>query len=349
MIIILEPKADRGRVEAELKALGLWTSRFESHHGGAEVLLVEPHSMAVDPGRIIAVEGVADVQVPTSSHPRLDARKGEPILFGDLAVGPGEAPVLMAGPCSIESREQIHEAAALVARAGGHFLRGGAFKPRTSPYSFQGHGRVALGWIREAADAHGLRVVTEVMSETEVEAVAAVADLVQIGSRNMQNYALLHAVGSAGKPVLLKRGMAASVDEWLLAAEHLLAAGAAGVVLCERGIQGADPATRNLLDLGAVALVRHQYGLPVVVDPSHATGRRDLVLPLGRAGLAAGAAGLLIEAHPNAAEARSDGPQALSPAELVALGETCFPAASPPRPSRARRPPEGAAPAQEAR
>ena len=324
MLIILDPRADRQRIKADLQGLGLWTERFESRHGGADALLVAPYSSAVDPAVIAAVEGVAEVQLPQSQHPRLDAQADEALDLGVCGIGPNAPPVLMAGPCSVESEEQIHAAAAIVAEAGGRMLRGGAFKPRTSPYSFQGHGRPALGWIRAAANAHGLGVVTEVMSEEEVDAVAAVADLVQIGSRNMQNYALLHAVGRAGRPVLLKRGMAATIDEWLLAAEHLLSTGAAGVALCERGVQGFDPRTRNFLDLGAVALVRHVHRLPVVVDPSHATGRRDLVPPLAKAALAAGAAGLLVEAHPHARTAKSDGPQALSPNELVALGASDF-------------------------
>jgi 3-deoxy-7-phosphoheptulonate synthase len=204
-------------------------------------------------------------------------------------------------------------------------LRGGAFKPRTSPYSFAGHGEVALDWMRLAADAHGLGVVTEVMSEHDVEAVAGVADLMQLGSRNMQNFALLRAVGRANKPVLLKRGMAATIDDWLLAGEHLLSSGAAGVIFCERGIHGFDPSTRNLLDLGAVAVLACSLGLPVVVDPSHAAGRRDLVPPLSRAALAAGAHGLLVEMHPHAERARSDGPQALDAAALQRLAQECLP------------------------
>ena len=211
-------------------------------------------------------------------------------------------------------------AAAYAAAAGARFLRGGAFKPRSSPYSFNGHGRQALDWLRAAARAHNLGVVTEVMSELEVETVAEVADLVQIGSRNMQNYALLSRVGRCARPVLLKRGMAATVEEWLLAGEHLLAAGCPGVVFCERGIHSFDPSTRNLLDLGAVAVLRHAYRLPVVVDPSHAAGRRDLVVALAKAAVACGAHGLIVESHPNPAAALSDGPQALLPEQLSALG-----------------------------
>ena len=176
-------------------------------------------------------------------------------------------------------------------RAGGRLLRGGAWKPRTSPYAFQGHGGEALAWLRQAANSHGLAVVTEVLGEADVEQVAEAADLVQIGSRNMQNFALLKAVGRTRRPVLLKRGRTATLAEWRAAAEHVLLAGADGVVFCERGIAGVDPETRNTLDLGAVAVLKHAYGLPVVVDPSHAAGRRDLIEPLARAALAAGADG----------------------------------------------------------
>jgi 3-deoxy-7-phosphoheptulonate synthase len=224
----------------------------------------------------------------------------------------------MCGPCSVESPEQIDRLAHALSGLGVAFLRGGAFKPRTSPYGFQGHGAQALGWLRAAAHTHGMRVVTEALSEADVDTVAEHADLVQIGSRNMQDFALLRAVGQAGLPVLLKRAVSATIDEWLLAAEHLLVHGAAGVVLCERGIRGFDPSTRNVLDLGAVAVL-HARGVPVLVDPSHAAGRRDLVPPLARAALAAGAAGLMIEVHDAPGQALSDGPQALHPTDLAAL------------------------------
>ena len=211
---------------------------------------------------------------------------------------------------------QIDAIAARLAPLGVTFLRGGAFKPRSSPYNFQGHGDPALSWMRDAATKYGLRVVTEVLSEHDVTAVAELADLIQIGSRNMQNFALLKRVGHVGKPVLLKRAMSATIDEWLLAAEYLLHHGSSGVVLCERGIRGFDPSTRNLVDLTAVALLANVHRLPVIVDPSHGTGRRDLILPLARAALAAGAAGVMIETHDDPGRALSDGPQALRAEEL---------------------------------
>jgi 3-deoxy-7-phosphoheptulonate synthase len=234
----------------------------------------------------------------------------------------GDAPrILAAGPCAVESQAQITAAAKMVAESGGQMLRGGAFKPRTSPYDFAGHGRPALEWLRQAADEHGLLVVSEILSERDVEAAAEWVDLVQVGSRNMSNFALLRALGEAGCTLLLKRGVAATLQEWRLAAEHALHAGAAGVVFCERGIKGFDPETRNTLDLAAVALLRSE-GHAVLVDPSHGVGRRDLIAPMSRAAIAVGASGLLLEAHPDARGALSDGAQALSHVELKQLAET---------------------------
>jgi 3-deoxy-7-phosphoheptulonate synthase len=198
-------------------------------------------------------------------------------------------------------------------------LRGSAYKPRSSPYAFQGHGAVALGWLRAAADRHRLAVVTEVLAAQDAARVAEVADLIQIGSRNMQNYPLLREVGRQKRPVLLKRGVAATIEEWLLSAEYCLLEGAPGVVFCERGVRAFDPSTRYLLDLGAVALLAHTLRLPVIVDPSHAAGRRDLIAPLARAGVAVGAHGVMVEIHDDPGGARSDGPQALRPAALVSL------------------------------
>lgn len=326
MLITLKKSADPKEVQRHLYRLGLWSQTLAPRtEGGAASLLVAPHSATIDPERVARVEGVAEVSLAKSPHPRVDelARRSHAIT-DQVSLGGDLPPVLMAGPCSVESEETALEAARIAKRAGAMLMRGGAFKPRTSPYSFQGAGRQALTWLRSAADAEGLGVVTEVMSEHEVEAVAEVADLMQIGSRNMQNYALLRAVGQLHKPVLLKRGMAATIDEWLQAGEHCMAAGASVVIFCERGIHSFDPSTRNLLDLSAVALLRHAYGLPVVADPSHATGRKDLVVPLAHAALAAGAHGLLVEAHPDPAQALSDGPQALDPDQLIALGQKVF-------------------------
>jgi 3-deoxy-7-phosphoheptulonate synthase len=219
----------------------------------------------------------------------------------------------------VESREQIETVAAAVARAGANVLRGGAFKPRTSPYAFQGLGIKGLELIRAAADRHGLAVVTEVLDPREVKAVAGYADMLQIGARNMQNFALLRAAGESGVPVLLKRGIAATVDEWLLAAEYVLVAGNAQVVLCERGIRSFDPATRNLIDVSVVPLLAELTHLPVIVDPSHGTGLARLVEPMALAGVAAGADGVMVEVHPDPPSAASDGQQSITPEQFATL------------------------------
>lgn len=233
------------------------------------------------------------------------------VRVGDVVVG-GSDPVLMAGPCSVESREQIMQCAEAVKEAGGHILRGGCFKPRTSPYSFQGHGLDALDWMAEAGRTFDLPIVTEVMAPGDVDAVAAKADILQIGARNMQNFPLLEAVGRADHPVLLKRGMHATIDEWLNAAEYILAEGNQQVILCQRGIRTFEPATRFTLDLTALPVAKERTHLPVIVDPSHASGKRRWVPPLAQGALAAGADGLIVETHPDPDEALSDGAQSLT-------------------------------------
>jgi 3-deoxy-7-phosphoheptulonate synthase len=235
-----------------------------------------------------------------------------------VAIG-GDNCTLIAGPCAVESEAQLLETAAYVAAAGVKLLRAGAFKPRTSPYDFQGLGEEGLRILRLARKQYGLGIVTEAMDEAGADMVAEYADVIQIGARNMQNYALLRHAGRLGKPVLLKRGPSATLKEWLLAAEYLLAEGNHQVMLCERGVRSYDTATRNLLDLSAVPLIRHLSHLPVLVDPSHGTGRRELVLPMARAAVAAGAHGLLVETHPRPEQALSDGAQSLYPDQLSQL------------------------------
>ena len=286
---------------------GLWVRRLESD--GRVQFYVEPGSARVDASALRSIHGVASVAEEQPPHPRVDAL-GETAEVGDVTIG-GDRPVVMAGPCSVESEEQIHDVAARLSDLGVSFLRGGAFKTRTSPYAFQGHGEPALGWLREAADANGLQVVTEVLSPEQASVLARATDLIQIGSRNMQNSSLLAAAAAEEKPILLKRGMAATIEEWLLAGEYCLIHGAPTVIFCERGIRSFDPSTRNLLDLGAVALLRTVHGLPVIVDPSHATGRRDLLRRLSLAAIAAGAAGVMVETHPDPGSALSDASQAL--------------------------------------
>jgi len=239
----------------------------------------------------------------------------------DLGIGAGEPVVVMAGPCSVESYEQARAVASRMAKLGLRVLRGGAFKPRTSPYSFQGLGIEGLRILRTVADEFGLFVITEALGVEHLEVVAEYADIIQIGSRNMQHYPLLWAVGETNKPVLLKRGFMSTVKEWFLAAEHIAHRGNERIILCERGIRTFETATRNTLDTNAIALAKRESPWPVIGDPSHATGRADLVIPAARAIIAAGADGLLVEVHPNPAAALSDPDQQLSLAELSVLVE----------------------------
>jgi len=240
------------------------------------------------------------------------------VRVGDIKVG-GSQVIVMAGPCSVESREQLMEAADAVKRAGAHMLRGGAYKPRTLPYSFQGLGEDGLKLLAEARDETKLPVVTEVMAPEDVELVDSYADVLQIGSRNMQNYPLLKKVGRVNKPVLLKRGMSSTIVEWLGCAEYILYEGNPDVVLCERGVRGFDNITRNTLDVAAVPVIHQVSPLPVIIDPSHGTGVRSLVSPMAKAGVAAGSDGLMIEVHPHPEKALSDGSQSLTPGEFKQL------------------------------
>lgn len=242
---------------------------------------------------------------------QMERRRTRPVaLTADLAVG-GRDVVVMAGPCAVESYEQTRLVARDVAQAGGRILRGGAFKPRTSPYSFQGLGPQGLEILRAVADEFGLLIVTEALGVEQLPLVAEHSDIVQIGSRNMQHYPLLWAVGELDKPVLLKRGFMSTIDEWLKAAEHVASRGNEQIILCERGIRTFETATRNTLDVNAIALVKQNTPFPVIADPSHATGRADLVTAAARSAVAAGADGLLVEFHPDPAAALSDADQAL--------------------------------------
>ena len=276
-----------------------------------------------------AVERMMPIKTPYKLVSRAFKAEDSSIVVGDalggspVAIG-GSAPVVIAGPCAVENREQLLSMARAVKAAGAHILRGGAFKPRTSPYQFQGLGIEGLRVLAEARGETGLPVVTEVMDPDLVERVSHYADLLQIGSRNMQNFPLLRAVGhnSYQRPILLKRGLASTIDEWLLAAEYIVAAGNPNVILCERGIRSFDPHTRNVLDLSCVPLLRELTYLPIIVDPSHATGRRELVPSMARASIAAGADGLMLEVHADPEHALCDGPQALTPAQLYLVLHT---------------------------
>jgi 3-deoxy-7-phosphoheptulonate synthase len=318
MIIVMRPHAaDEEILAVEASIASLELTAHVSR--GAERTIVgvigAPDDKEALRAQFVQLDGVEQVILISRAY-KLVSREAKPeptivrvregVTFG------GETLALAAGPCSIESREQVLLTAQAVAAAGANLLRGGAFKPRTSPYAFQGLGQSGLEFMREAADRNGLAIVTEVVDPRDVELVAAHADMMQIGARNMQNFTLLREVGYARKPVLLKRGISATIDEWLMAAEYVYAAGTHDIVLCERGIRSYDTHTRNLLDLAAVAVLRTLTHLPVIVDPSHATGVRSLVLPMSLAAVAAGADGLIIEVHPTPATAKSDGAQSLT-------------------------------------
>ncbi len=276
----------------------------------------------VDGSRLAALPGVLEIIHVTKPYKQV-SREWKPDdtlvpLPGGLAIG-GEDVVVMAGPCSVETEEQILTAARQVREAGATVLRAGAFKPRSSPYAFQGLGVAGLRMLARAREETGLLLVTEAMDPEGAELVAEVADIIQVGARNMQNYSLLKKVGRLKKPVLLKRGLAATITELLLSAEYILNEGNPHVILCERGVRGFDSATRNLFDLSAVPVVHHLSHLPIIADPSHGTGHRDMVTPMARAAVAAGADGLLVEVHPDPERALSDGAQSLYPEQFARM------------------------------
>jgi 3-deoxy-7-phosphoheptulonate synthase len=273
------------------------------------------------------VEKAMRVLSPYKLVARVEGGPRHVVRIGDVAIG-GEAITVMAGPCSVESEESLDRIARAAFASGARILRGGAYKPRTSPYAFRGLGEEGLRILRRVADELGMKVVTEVMTVDAVAKVAAHADILQIGARNMQNFDLLLEVGRAGKPVLLKRGMAATVEEFLMAAEYILSEGNENVILCERGIRTFETATRFTLDINAVPLLALQSRLPIVVDPSHATGRWDLVIPAARAAIAAGADGLIVEVHDDPARAASDGGQSLKPKRFGELMKEIAPIAA---------------------
>ena len=275
----------------------------------------------VDLALFEVMEGVKEAHRIASPY-KLASRNFRPggtvVKVRGVEIG-GDSVVAMAGPCSVESREQIERSAEAVARAGATVLRGGAFKPRSSPYAFQGLGEDGLEMLRAAADRNGLAVVSEVMDQTQIALVAQYADILQVGARNMQNFNLLRELGRQRKPVLLKRGVAATIEELLLSAEYILAGGNYDVILCERGIRTFETYTRNTMDISAIPVVKKLSHLPIVADPSHGTGRRDKVAPMARAAVAAGADGILVEVHPDPDHALSDGAQSLRPDQFQEL------------------------------
>ncbi|HZS13654.1 MAG TPA: 3-deoxy-7-phosphoheptulonate synthase [Candidatus Dormibacteraeota bacterium] len=323
MIIVMKSgasKADIDRVCARVEARGLKTHLSTGEDRTViGVIGHDPFSLRDAFTHDEAVEDVVRITKPFKLSGR-EWRTTDSVitLTGGVQIGGGQV-VVMAGPCSVESEEMLLETAHAVRSAGGHILRGGAFKPRTSPYSFQGLGRLGLAHLARARAETGMPVVTEVMTPSEVEFVSEAADIVQIGARNMQNYDLLREVGRQPKPVLLKRGLSSTIEEWLLSAEYVLSQGNYDVILCERGIRTFETATRNTLDIAAVPLLKELSHLPVIVDPSHATGKWSLVHATARAAVAAGADGIMVEVHPRPDEALSDGPQSLTPQNFAAL------------------------------
>jgi 3-deoxy-7-phosphoheptulonate synthase len=275
----------------------------------------------MDPVDFEVMEGVKECHRIVSPY-KLASRhfrpQGTVVKIGSVEIG-GPHVVTMAGPCSVESRDQIEKVADIVASEGAQVMRGGAFKPRSSPYSFQGMGEEGLKLMREAANRRGLLVVSEVMDQTQLPLLCAYADLLQVGARNMQNFNLLREIGKLRKPVVLKRGISATIEELLLAAEYIMSGGNYDVILCERGIRTFETYTRNTMDISAIPVVKKLSHLPILGDPSHGTGRRDLVLPMARAAVAAGADGLLVEVHPDPDHAVSDGAQTLTPPQFTEM------------------------------
>ena len=322
MLVLLEPGASEAAandIAARLRMFGLSVHRTECD--GQTRLGAVGDISTVDWDAVRRWPGVADtrrIPPPFKLVSRAFRPRDTVITVGRCAIG-SEQLALMAGPCSVEGEAQAFAIAEAVARAGATIMRGGAYKPRTSPYSFQGLGEEGLKILRRAADAFGLAVVTEVMDSQQVPLIARYADILQVGARNMQNFALLHEVGHVEKPVLLKRGLASTIEEWLMSAEHIVSQGNRQVILCERGIRTFETYTRNTLDLNAIPVVKELSHLPVIVDPSHGTGIRDKVAPMARAAIAAGADGLIVEVHHDPDHALSDGAQSLYPAQYREL------------------------------
>jgi len=323
MIIVMKSgasRADIDRVCGKVEARGLKTHLSEGEDRTViGVIGHDPFSVKDAFTHDPSVEEVVRITRPYKLSGR-EFRSADTVarLGNGLTIG-GDEVVLMAGPCSVEGGEMLLETARAVRDGGGHILRGGAFKPRTSPYAFQGLGREGLRHLAEARRQTGLPVITEVMTPSEVETVAEVADIVQIGARNMQNFDLLREVGRHPRPVMLKRGLSNTIEEWLLSAEYVLSQGNYNVILCERGIRTFETMTRNTLDIACVPLLEELSHLPVIIDPSHGTGRWSLVGACARAAIAAGADGVMIEVHPRPDEALSDGPQSLTPQNFAAL------------------------------
>jgi len=323
MIIVMAQGASEDQIEKVIAALTL--KGYDAHRSTGTTRTVvgavgtgrtplDPREFEILPG----VQEVIRITEPFKLAGRSFQAEDTVITLKDVLIG-GREIVVMAGPCAVESEEQIEILAGAVARSGARILRGGAFKPRTSPYAFQGLGEEGLRYLRGAADRHGLLVITEVMDAGQVDLVARHADILQVGARNMQNFHLLKELGRARAPVLLKRGLSATIQEWLLSAEYIMAGGNRRVLLCERGIRTFENYTRNTMDISAIPIVKKLSHLPVVADPSHGTGLRDKVIPMARAAVAAGADGIMVEVHHDPETALSDGPQSIYPEQFTEL------------------------------
>ena len=322
MVVVMEERASEDQIQHVIATLV--EKGFDVHRStGAlkTVLGAVGGNREFDSGLLQVMDGVQQVLRITEPY-KLASRTFKPertlVSMGDFRIG-GDEVIVMAGPCSAETEEQVEASAETVAAAGAKMLRGGAFKPRSSPYSFQGLGEDGLKMLRAACDHHDLKLVTEVMDVSQIDLVERHADMLQVGARNMQNYSLLRELGRRRTPILLKRGISATIEEWLLSAEYILSGGNTEVVLCERGIRTFETYTRNTLDISAIPVIHKLSHLPIVADPSHGTGLRNKVAPMARAAVAAGADGLIIEVHPDPDRARSDGAQSMFPDQFERL------------------------------
>ena len=324
MLIVMQPDASASDIERVLEIIGTLGFRGHTMPGETRTAIgITGNKGSIDPAHFENLPGVADAIRVTKPYKLIskDLRPERSVVrVGNAEIGGGEL-ALIAGPCAVESYEQVFSVAEAVAAAGAKFFRGGAFKPRTSPYAFQGKGEDGLKLLAEVRERFGLNIVTEAMDERGLDLVERYGDCIQIGARNMQNFSLLKYAGQTRKPILLKRGMSATLDEFLLAAEYIMAEGNYDVILCERGIRTFADHARNTLDLSIVPAIQRSSHLPIIIDPSHATGHNYMVTPLARAGIAVGADGLIVEVHPCPEEALCDGAQALTPMQFKDLAQ----------------------------
>jgi 3-deoxy-7-phosphoheptulonate synthase len=321
MVVVMKERATEAQIDAVIARLIEMGLDVHRSSGATRTVLGAVGAQTVDKALVELLDGVHEVLRISEPYKRA-SRTFKPddtiVAVDDVRIG-GDEVIVMAGPCSAESEEQVDAAAAAVRAAGARVLRGGAFKPRSSPYSFQGLGEPGLKMLRSAASKYGLKLISEVMDISQIPLIDKHCDIFQVGARNMQNFSLLRELGHARKPVLLKRGIAATIEEWLLSAEYILAGGNPDVILCERGIRTFETATRNTLDISAIPVIEKLSHLPIIVDPSHGAGRRDMVPQLARAAVAAGADGLIIEVHHDPDHALSDGAQSMFPAQFASL------------------------------